>query len=168
MFDHLRSLHDAITRIGFAGAAACVAVIAGSFWYEVISRYFFNAPTTWAYDLASFVLCPMIFLAIPAMAQRNAHIVVAYLTDGLPERSRATVRQAVLLTAAVTCLICAWITGAETWRQYVRGVETITTVPILKWWVSIFIPYGLLGSGLYFLRQFFGDAPLPFNDGEMA
>ena len=38
-------------RIGFAGAAACVAVIAGSFWYEVISRYFFNAPTSWAYDL---------------------------------------------------------------------------------------------------------------------
>ena len=56
------------------------------------------------------------------------------------------------------CLICAWITGAETWRQYVRGVETITAVPILKWWVSIFIPYGLLGCGLYFLRQFFGDA----------
>jgi len=168
MFGYLRIVHDAITRIGFAGAAVCVGVIAGCFWYEVISRYFFNAPTTWAYDLASFLLCPMIFLAIPAMAQRNAHIVVAYITDGLHERNRATVRRAVLLAAALTCLICAWITGAETWRQYVRGVETITAVPILKWWVSIFIAYGLLGSGLYFLRQFFGEVPLPFDEGETA
>jgi hypothetical protein len=37
----------------------------------------------------------------------------------------------------------------------VRGVETITAVPIQKWWVSVFIPYGLLNSGVYFLRQLF-------------
>ena len=166
MLHHLRAIHDGVTRVGFAGAALCVGTIAGSFWYEVVSRYFFNAPTTWAYDLASFVLCPMIFLAIPAMAQRNAHIVVSYLVDGMPEEGRAWLRRGVLIAAALICLICAWITGAETWRQYARGVETITAVPISKWWVSIFIPYGLLGSGLHFLRQFLGDAPLPFAEGE--
>jgi hypothetical protein len=41
----------------------------------------------------------------------------------------------------------------------VRGVETITAVPIPKWWVSVFIPYGLLNSGLYFLRQLAGPVP---------
>jgi TRAP-type C4-dicarboxylate transport system permease small subunit len=156
--DRPAGLHDRITIVGFAGGALSVALIAGAFWYEVVARYFFNAPTTWAYDLAAFALCPMIFLSIPEMARRNAHIVIAYLVDPLPLRLRAPLGRVILLVAAVVCIVCAWIAGAETWRQYVRGVETITAFPIQKWWVSIFIPYGLLNCGLYFLRQFFGIA----------
>jgi hypothetical protein len=60
-----------------------VAIITGSFAYEVVARYFFAAPTSWAYDLSSYALCPMIFLAIPAMTQQRAHIAVAYLVEGL-------------------------------------------------------------------------------------
>jgi TRAP-type C4-dicarboxylate transport system permease small subunit len=156
--DRLARLHDRITIAGFAGGAFSVALIAGSFWYEVVARYFFNAPTTWAYDLAAFALCPMIFLSIPEMTRRNAHIVIAYLVEPLPLRLRAPLGRVILLVAAVICVACAWIAGAETWRQYVRGVETITALPISKWWVSIFIPYGLFNSGLYFLRQLLGVA----------
>jgi TRAP-type C4-dicarboxylate transport system permease small subunit len=166
MISALRRLHDRITTAGFAGAALCVAIITGAFWYEVVSRYFFSAPTTWAYDLASFVLCPMIFLAIPEMTRRRAHVAVSYLADGMPPHARARLTTAVLLAAALVCFAAAWIAGSETWRQYVRGVETITAVPIRKWWVSIFIPYGLMSSGLYFLRQFAGDTAVPLTEEE--
>jgi len=154
----LRS-HDKITALAFAGGAASVALIAGAFWYEVVARYFFNAPTTWAYDVASYALCPMIFLSIPEMARRGAHVVVSYVADALPSGLRLPLAKAVLLVAVLVCAVCAWIAGMETWRQYVRGVETIAAYPISKWWVSIFIPYGLLNSGLYFLRQFAGESP---------
>lgn len=157
--DWLYRFHDRVTVAGFAGGAASVALIAVCFWYEVIARYFFNAPTPWAYDVASFALCPTIFLSVPEMARRNAHVTVSYLADTLPAQVRMPLSSAVLLAAAVICLVGAWITGAETWRQYLRGVETITAIPISKWWISIFIPYGLLNSGLHFLRQFAGIAP---------
>jgi TRAP-type C4-dicarboxylate transport system permease small subunit len=155
----LARIHDRITAVGFAGGAASVALITVAFWYEVVARYFFNAPTSWAYDLASFLLCPTIFLSVPEMTRRNSHVVISYLVDGLSPRLRRPLFKTLLLTGAVVCLVCAWITGAETWRQYVRGVETITAVPIPKWWVSIFIPYGLLNSGLYFLQQLAGPVP---------
>src|SRR3972149_6070505 len=81
MLQRLCRLHDNLTAAGFAGAAFCVAVITGSFWYEVAARYFFSAPTSWAYDVASYVLCPMIFLTVPEMTRRGAQISVSFLVD---------------------------------------------------------------------------------------
>ena len=167
MLTSLAKLHDAITSASFAAAAACVAVITGSFAYEVVARYFFGAPTSWAYDLSSYALCPMIFLAIPAMTQQRAHIAVSYLIDGLPGAARTRSALAVMVIATLVCFLAAWITGAETWRQYVSGTQTISASPISKWWVSIFIPYGLLSSAIYFLRQSFSgeNVPSPMTDG---
>lgn len=159
MVQRLCRIHDRLTVVGFAGGAASVGVITLSFWYEVVARYFFSAPTVWAYDVASYTLCPMIFLSMPEMTRRGAHIAVSYLADGLPQRYRKSLAHALLLAAALVCLMGAWISGAETWRQYVREIETISAFPIPKWWVSIFIPYGMLNSSLYFWRQFAGEAP---------
>jgi TRAP-type C4-dicarboxylate transport system permease small subunit len=159
MVDRLCALHDRLTAAGFAGAGACVALIIVSFWYEVVARYFFDAPTIWAYAIASYLLSPMIFLALPAMTRRGAHIAVSYVVDGLADRYRKPISRAVLLAAALVCLLGAWICAAETWRQYVREIETISAFPVQKWWISIFIPYGLVSSAFYFLRQLAGEAP---------
>jgi TRAP-type C4-dicarboxylate transport system permease small subunit len=166
MLQRICSLHDRITIVGFAGAAAAVAVITGAFWYEVVARYFFSAPTIWAYDVASYAMCPMIFLAVPEMTRRGAHIRVSFLVDGLPLSYRQSWNTIILLVAVLVCLLGAWIAGAETWRQYVRGVETISAFPVRKWWVSIFIPYGLLSAALYFLRQLAGETPAARGEAE--
>jgi TRAP-type C4-dicarboxylate transport system permease small subunit len=156
MLHRLGKIHDTVTTIGFAGGAACVGMIVVAFWYEVTARYFFNAPTMWSHEVAAYLLCPLVFLSVPAMAQRAAHISISFLMDSTPARYRLPIAKAVLLGGGSICLFAAWITGAETWRQYLRGVETIAAIPIPKWWVSIFIPYGMLSSGLHFLRQFAG------------
>jgi TRAP-type C4-dicarboxylate transport system permease small subunit len=57
------------------------------------------------------------------------------------------------MLATGACCIAAWITGTETWRQYLQDVTTLTSLPIPKWWVSIFLPYGFLSSAIHFLRQ---------------
>lgn len=156
----LRSIHDRITTWGFAGAAFCVGAIALSFWYEVISRYFLARPTVWAYEVASYALCAMIFLAMPEMSRRRAHIAVTYFADGLPERLRKQLAIAVIVATAAACFFCAWIAATETSRQFVSGTETASAMPIPKWWVSIFVPYGLLSSAFYFARQLFEAPPV--------
>jgi TRAP-type C4-dicarboxylate transport system permease small subunit len=87
------------------------------------------------------------------MTRRRAHIAIEYLVNGLPAENRRPLASAVILTTAFVCLMGAWITGAETWRQYVGEIETMSAFPVPKWWVSIFTPYGLLSSAVYFLRQ---------------
>jgi TRAP-type C4-dicarboxylate transport system permease small subunit len=167
MLKLLARILDAVTSAGFAAAAACVAIITFSFAYEVVARYFFGAPTSWAYDLSSYALCPMIFLAIPEMTRRQMHIAVSYLVEALPDVKRARATLAVTIVAAIICFIAAYITGAETWRQFVTGTQTISASPISKWWVSIFIPYGLLGAALHFMwHAFAGDIP-PATQGAL-
>jgi TRAP-type C4-dicarboxylate transport system permease small subunit len=164
----LRALHDRLTAIGFAGAALSVAIICVSFWYEVVARYFLAAPTVWAYAVASYALCPMIFLAMPEMSRRGAHIAIEYLTDALPAKYRRPLAWTVTLATALVCLMGAWITGAETWRQHVQGIETVLAFAVPKWWVSMFIAYGLLSSAIYFLRRLFEPPPVNRTDEAIA
>jgi len=159
MLDFLGRFHDRLTAAGFACAAGFVGIISVSFWYEVVSRYFFSSPTIWAYAVASYALCAMIFLAMPAMSKQGAHICVSYLVDKLPSERRRNLAKLILLVAALMCFACAFIAAQETWRQYVQQIETISGFPVPKWWVSIFIPYGMLVSAFHFLRQVFAGAP---------
>ena len=165
---HLGSLHDRITAIGFAGAALSVGVIVVSFWYEVVARYFLAAPTVWAYAVASYALCPMIFLAMPEMSRRGAHIAIEYLLDGLPPRHRKVLAWIIIFVTGLVTLIGAWITGAETWRQYTQSIETVLAFAVPKWWVSIFVPYGLLSSAIYFFRRLFEGPPATDTEKVLA
>jgi C4-dicarboxylate transporter DctQ subunit len=157
----LASIQDKLSRTGFFLAACILAFISVAYCYEVVSRYFFNAPTIWASPLVSYALCLTIFLALPDLARRGLQISI-----DLHEAwaSRAVIEALLRLTrlaAGICCLAAAWITAEQTWSEYSLGVWTNTYMPIPKWWLFVFIPYGLLSAGIYFLRQAFGEAPHP-------
>jgi TRAP-type C4-dicarboxylate transport system permease small subunit len=149
----LCDLHDRLTMAGFALAAILVAAIAAAFCYEVVVRYFLAAPTAWTYDVGCYLLAAVIFLSIPEMTRRGAHIHVNLIYDYVSPARLRVLRIATGVLAVAACLTAAWITGTETWRQYSEEVWTLSALPIPKWWVSILIPYGLLNSALHFLRQ---------------
>jgi C4-dicarboxylate transporter DctQ subunit len=154
----LARIHDALSRAGFIGAAGILAFISAAYCYEVVSRYFFNAPTIWASPLVSYALCLTIFLALPDLVRRGMQISIdlheAWVSPGVI-RLLLRVTNAV---AGVCCVAAAWITGQQAWSEYGLGVLTNTYLPIPKWWLFVFIPYGFLSGGLYFLRQAAGEA----------
>lgn len=149
----LGALHDAVSRASFVAAATLLAAIALSFSYEVVARYLFNAPTSWANALVSYLLCGAIFLAVPELTRRRSHIAINLLLERIAPNRARVLQKGILVLAAAACLFAAWFSGNETLSQYAQGIQTISAYPIPKWWVSIFIPYGLLSAGLHFLRQ---------------
>ena len=157
------SWHDAITRGSYQLAALIVILIACSYCYEVAARYFFNAPTSWANAVVSYLLCAVIFLAMPEQTRRHTHIAITVLVDRADATRRRTWQMLIAVIAAATCFAVFWISASETWAQFRDGVLTVATYEIPKWWISIFIAYGLLSSALYFLREAFDphDAPQP-------
>jgi TRAP-type C4-dicarboxylate transport system permease small subunit len=157
----LASLHDAITVASFSAAAAVLGAIAFSFCYEVAARYFFGAPTSWANAFVSYFLCAAIFLAVPELTRRRAHIAINLLIDRLSPAGAAVLNAIIHLAGAAACFLATWITANSTLDQYFLGIDTISTYPIPKWWVSIFIPYGMLSSGLYFVRDLLNDGTRP-------
>jgi TRAP-type C4-dicarboxylate transport system permease small subunit len=155
----LAAAQDALTRAGFFCAAACLAAIVTAYCYEVVARYFFNAPTSWASALASYALCGIIFLATPELTRKNMHIVINVLTDRMLVRHAAYLQRVVTLACAATCLFAAWVVGTMAFAQYQQGIETILSWPVPKWPLTALIAYGLLSAGIYFIRHLFGGEP---------
>lgn len=157
----MMSWHDAITRGGYQLAALIVILIACSYCYEVAARYFFNAPTSWANAVVSYLLCAVIFLAMPEQTRRHTHIAIMVLVDRADAAWRRRWRMLIATIAAATCFAVFWISASESWTQFRDGVLTVATYEIPKWWISIFIAYGLLSSALYFLRELLDPADTP-------
>ena len=164
----LARIHDGITETGFRLALLVLAGIVVCYSYEVAARYLFSAPTTWASPFVSYGLCASIFLTMPELTRRSAHISLNLIDDMLRQKSKRILHRLIRLAAALTCLMAAWITFEATWSDYDFGILTNTYFQVPKWWVSIFIPYGMASSGLYFFRQIFGNASTPAGQGLTA
>lgn len=149
----LAAAHDALSGLGFSIAAGCLGVIVCSYCYEVVSRYFFNAPTVWAGPLVAYMLCALVFLAAPDITKKNTHIVINVLQEKMSLRQIAYLQRTIAGVSAVACLVGVWIVGTALVSQYKQGVETILTWAIPKWPLSALIAYGLLSSGIHFLRH---------------
>jgi TRAP-type C4-dicarboxylate transport system permease small subunit len=153
----LGAIHDHISRASFAVAAIVLTIMTSAYCFEVVSRYFFNKPTVWASPLVSYGLCASIFLAMPDLTRRSAHVAVDLYEQLIsPEVGRVLLRL-MQLVSGLACFFAAWITGTQTWSEYVFEVWTNTYWPIPKWWLFILIPYGMISSGLYFIRQACGE-----------
>lgn len=164
----LARLHDRITSIGFALAALALAAIVVSFCFEVVARYFFSAPTEWASPLVSYALVAMIFLAMPELTRSAAHIAINILLDRARGSTGRALHFLIRLLAAAACLLAAWFTGTETLSQYSMGVWTSPPFAVPKWVVSMFVPYGMLSAGLYFVRQLLSGMPGNSSAGSFA
>jgi TRAP-type C4-dicarboxylate transport system permease small subunit len=149
----LAALHDAVSSATFAAAAVVLGAIAAAFCYEVAARYLFSAPTSWANALVAYFLCAAIFLAVPELTRRRAHVSINLLVDRLGPGGAVGLHRLICVASAAACLLAAWFTGNATLDQFRQGIETVSAYPVPKWWVSIFVPYAMLSSGLYFLRD---------------
>jgi TRAP-type mannitol/chloroaromatic compound transport system permease small subunit len=56
--------------------------------YEVVMRYLFNAPTTWAFELTILVCAVAYLLSGGYVTQNQGHIRITSLSDRLPKRVR--------------------------------------------------------------------------------
>lgn len=154
---------DAISRAGFLVGTVALGAIVVIYAFEVVSRYVFGAPTMWASDFVSFLLLISVFATAPWLTRGGGHVAVTILPDMLP-MGRDLVLRAGFLAAAAVCLWASWICLGENMYLYGRGTSTLTTVRVPKWILSAFITYGLLNSGLYFLRMTFGDNPIEMEN----
>ena len=149
----LLRLHDALTRAGFIAGAAALLGIFGLFNFEVATRYFFNAPTRWSSDTVSYLLCVMVALIVPQLSRTGSHIAITFVSEALGPATRRGLHVSLALLSALVCLGAGWVVGNVTVALYSKGIMTIGTFLIPKWWLAALLTYGFANSGLMFLRQ---------------
>lgn len=153
MLKMLGRLHDGVTRLTFWVAMASVFYLTAVTAYEVITRYFFRAPSDWAPDTSAVAFAFIAFLAAPELTRNSGHAAMTFVVDSASPRVALWFRRLGLLLSALVCLVLAWFGGIEAMRQISGNVTMIAATPIPKWIVTGAIVYGLAGSALYFVRQ---------------
>ncbi len=100
---------EAITKV-FGGLSACIIpVLAVLIVYEVVSRYAFRAPTSWAFEISYMLMGTCLMLAIAYCLQLRRHIRVDFLYDQLSLKKRAAIDFVGYVFFLLPMLIwCAW------------------------------------------------------------
>ena len=146
-------VHDGLTFFAAVLASIGLISIVTFYVYEVITRYFFNAPTAWVSDFVSYALAASIFLALPKVTKDKGHVAVTILVDVVPETIANYVHTIISLIGFGCLGLAAYISLQENIRQFTKNIETLAIIPIPQWWVSSFITFGLALSALYMLRH---------------
>lgn len=149
----LTAIHDWITQAAAVLAAIGLICIVTLYVFEVVTRYFFNSPTSWTSDFVSYTLAASVFLALPKVTKDKGHVAVTILVDVMPGKIAGQVHMIINLIGFGCLSLSAWISLQENIRQYTKDIDTLAIIPIPQWWVSSFITFGLALSGFYMLRN---------------
>lgn len=145
-------IHDGLTDICFQLGKVCLAIILFAYTFEVVSRYFFNAPTWWADEAVSYSLCIGCFLMMPHVTREKGHVAVTFLVDMMPDRGARIAYWFIYLVCFIACSLAFWINLDENIRQIVNDVHLMKVKPIPKYLISVFLTFGFGMSALHFLR----------------
>lgn len=142
----------ALTSVSLFLSAMMLGLLTFLYIFEVVSRYFFNSPTSWIFDLGRGLLCVSLVLALPDITRNQGHISIDFILEKMSPEKRIRASQLISLFCFFVCLVTAWFCLDETIRQFQNNIETWWVNPIPKWWISAFIPFGFVLSSLHFIK----------------
>ena len=119
---------------------------------EVIARYIFNSPTSWAYELEMFT-CGILYVLVGAyVLLNNGHIGVdmVYNRLSLKWQLRLNLFVGYPLILVMT-LVLVYIGWDFAWTSFVKAERSYTSWAPLLWPVKISLP---IGSALMVLQVF--------------
>lgn len=160
----MKKITDVLANALLFIAGTLLTISTVSLLIQVISRYFFNAPTVWSEELAIFCFVWSTMLAVPVAFLRREHIVIDFLVNILPRTLQR-------LVVPLTDLICAFTLGVVGYfainllhaaeRQSLSGLTMLfkTTVPLSYLYLAI--PVGCALSVALILYRIVFPIPAP-------
>jgi len=155
IFQKMGGVLDFATKIAYHISGVALAAILCLIINEVMRRYFFNSPTTWAGDANQWLFAVATLMALPEITRVNGNVAITILLERMPQGRRDFFARVLFLISGVACLLALYISGVESLRQIDMGITTNWIYPVPKWWVSIAIPIGFCLSSLQFFRLMF-------------
>jgi len=153
-------IFDRILDIGMIISSVSVFFLAVAVCYDVVARYFFNAPTSWVTEICSILLLFLPFIAGGWIMRRDGHVKMDLVLDMMGPRTKAA---SGLLALTITILTCAilMVYGIKITADLLEmNYRTDTTLRLPKWPLLTVIPLGFFLMVVQAMRKmwalFFG------------
>jgi C4-dicarboxylate transporter DctM subunit len=144
-------LNKAITCIGFFGGI--LVLLNGIFvTYEVVMRYFFNAPTTWVLETSIYLIIVATFLSLAYVMLERGHVNVDFITTHLSGKSLSLLNIATSVFAILYCVVLGWEGWKMAFKAYQLGERSPTILGVPLWIPEVFIPFGSALLTFQFIR----------------
>ncbi len=132
--------------------AAAGLTLAMSCWitYDVLTRYFLDWASPWAFDLSEYALIWITFLGAPWVLLQDRHVRIELLVDVLPRPIQRTLGIIVSIIAVCACLVLAWKTGVAAVQYYENNIM----MPRI-WRIPRILPYCVIPIGSVFMALAF-------------
>ncbi len=121
--------------------------------YEVVMRYFFNAPTTWVTDFAGYMQYVLILLGGAWVLKIDGHPRIDIIVSRTSSKTNAIVRIATSSLAAIACCIFFWKGLEAALNASRRGDFLYRTVEVPLAPLYAVIPLSFLLIFIEFVRQ---------------
>lgn len=151
---------------GFLGTLCGLGILTMGLilFYEVVSRYFFNAPTIWASEVAVLIFMWAMFCGAAYTLQEGKHVHIDLLLEHLPMSVRRGLK---LITSLAGTVFCALVTN-QGWAMVGKAVKygkhspTPLSFPMVVPLAAFVIGFALLTVQFAFLAL----TAFRRNDGE--
>ena len=134
-------------------AAATLVAVTLSIVYEVVSRYAFGKPTTWAIDFSEYALLVCLFFASAWVLANDAHIKIDIFVSLLPAKAVLMFTLGGSLIGVFSCAVFFIVATIAVWEAYRDGDVIWHSVIVSKWIVWSPMPIGALLLTLQFARR---------------
>jgi len=107
--------------------------------YEVLVRYFFNAPTTWSLEISVILTMWGTFLGVAYTLQQGGHTNVDLVINKFSSRSRRTLRILVYLFVMFFSIFLTWASLGPAIEAYLikEVTQSYTRTPLFILMISI-------------------------------
>lgn len=103
--------------------------LVGAVTYEVISRYVFNAPTEWAYDMSAMLYGALFMLGSAYALHKGAHIRTDFFWEKWSIRTKGTIDAVAYIALFFPALaVLLYVSAHEAWYSFSIG-ETSEQTP---------------------------------------
>lgn len=121
-------------RSGLVFAWLLAPLLAAIAW-EVVARYAFDAPTSWAYETIYMLYAAMFMLGAAYALRVGAHIRTDFLWEKWPPRTRAAIESVAYLACFFPGMVLFLVAGLEsTWSSYAIGERSADTAWLPPLW----------------------------------
>lgn len=134
----------ALNRFFFKAAVWIMAVVVPVMLYEVVARYFFNAPTTWGMELAILLFGPYFLLGGPYLLHLKGHVALDLVKQRLSPKWQRRMDLVNYPMIIVFCGILIYFSVPAAWSSWEYKETSFSAWNPPIWPIKAMVPLALL------------------------
>ncbi len=138
---------EALTRLSGGLAAILILPLIGALVIEVFSRYVFDSPTLWAFEISYMVMGAIFMLGLANALRMGQHVCVDVVTLKLGDRLNAMIRSICYLMFLPLVFWLSW----ELWKYFHEAFENGERSGRSAWNPVMWPVYGVWFIGFFIL-----------------